>query len=192
MVLSDSPGCKQGEICLGQISPDAAVEYSARMMIRMVEAADAERRLNIYVDERELKNFLKQEAIVLEEKWEIIRKHTAICENLHKLSKAYVKDEQYPDEVFIGCFANECNAGYVFGQFQSIRGGALAEEELMRFYDEKGRLKEAEVVQTFYYFVDRREFEAYLKEIEEEIAHICEDYKLRDGFYSKIKKYEGG
>jgi hypothetical protein len=186
---NDNQSCKPGEIFLGPSDAGHIGDYSTRIMVRIEYAEDIFR---LYVDARELHNFLIQESLELGELHESIRKNTLVCNDLRKLVAARIGEGQCADEVFIGTFTNELNAKYVFPEFDSIRGGNLSGEELMQFYGEDGKLGPKEVVQLFEYFADRREFVVYLRGLEKRNREESVQFEQRDAFYKKIKVFEGG
>lgn len=181
--------CMPGEIFLGEFKRSESEEYGVRMMVRLTGegSGKASDKLGVYVTEKELKGFLKQEEIELREMREALDVRMGVHAESVKVSRASVPGEQFSDEIFIGCYQSPCVAGYIFDALTSIRGGTGEEISVV---DRKTGKKEK--LMAYYYFADKKEFEDRLKEMELGIKEDCCKYDSRKNFYDKVKVFVGG
>lgn len=181
------------EVCMGMFREKELRKYDANLMIRKARAPGkgVYQRYWAYVDERELRNFLRQAEADLSEEKERAEALKRKCDVLAMLPETDLAGEEVYDEVFIGFYPNVCTAKMVFGELESIRGGSFADYECEVVYDED-ELEDLAYTPVYYYFADRKEFAEYAEKMMGALEKCREDYEAMEIFYEDVKKFAGG
>jgi hypothetical protein len=181
---SEGIPCQPGEIFLGVFIEKDAALIGANLLLRTENGfrRGVNKYVNVYVQRKELENFLLQAEMDLSEEKEKVDLQKKQLDAIRAIRAAEAAGEQFEDEAFIGSYPDVHEAQLAFACLQSIRGGGPAGP--VAGTTEAGSLSE------YHFFADRSEFEAFAAQLRAEALQNCENYKFMKIFYDFMKQFE--